>query len=289
MKRVLKCGISMLVFAVTATKYFLVRLVGRTPAGTCVVLYYHSIPEHQRKMFADQLAALIRNATPIALDQAVQPPKGMHAVAITFDDGFENFYSQALPELEKRRLPATMFVIADALGKAFGPLGQAEDVMSLDQIRRLPSSLVTIGSHTSTHPMLPLISAENARDEIAGSRKKLEALLHRNIRLFSFPFGGFNQRLIEICRQAGYDRVFTTLPKIAFREPNEFVIGRVRVDPGDWSLEFHLKVAGAYQWLPWAFRLKSRVLTNPFARLMSGRKRNTTTTSPPGSAIRELN
>jgi peptidoglycan/xylan/chitin deacetylase (PgdA/CDA1 family) len=289
MKRAVKCIISLLVFAFTASKNLLVRLVGGTPARTCVVLYYHSIPENQRNLFAHQLDVLMCHATPIALDRTFWPATDKHRVGITFDDGFENFYTQALPELTKRRIPSTMFVIVDAIGKAFGPSGKPEQVMSLDQIRGLPADLVTIGSHTSTHPLLPSISEGDAHEEIMGSRRKLERLLGREIRLFSFPFGGFNQQLVGICREAGYGRVFTTLPKIAFGEGNEFVVGRVRVDPQDWSLEFRLKLAGAYRWLPWAFRLKARVLTNTAGRFTAGRKRNAMPTAPPGSAIRELN
>ena len=145
--------------------------------------------------------------------------------------------------------------------------------MSLEQIRSLPENLITIGSHTMTHPFLPSINLDEAKREIALSLVTLEAQLHRRIVLFSFPYGGFNQKLVEICHEAGYRRVFSTLPYFAFKEPNEFVIGRVRVDPTDWPLEFRLKLAGAYRWLPWAFELKRTVLTNTFAQSILGRKR----------------
>jgi peptidoglycan/xylan/chitin deacetylase (PgdA/CDA1 family) len=130
----------------------------------------------------------------------------------------------------------------------------------------LPENLVTLGSHTLTHPFLPSIGDDEARREIAGSRTALEGILNRKIGLFSFPFGGFNQRSIELCREAGYDRVFTTLPNFALVQPNEFVVGRVRVDPTDSPLEFRLKLAGAYRWLPFAFRLKHLIVSSWFVR-----------------------
>jgi hypothetical protein len=80
--------------------------------------------------------------------------------------------------------------------------------------------------------------------------------LERPISLFSFPYGECSEDLIEQCRSAGYERVFTNLPVLAFSQASEFVTGRVDVQPTDWPIEFRLKIAGAYRWLPYAFDLK---------------------------------
>ena len=82
--------------------------------------------------------------------------------------------------------------------------------------------------------------------------------------MFSFPYGAFSEDLLTYCKDAGYTRVFTILPVLAFSAPGEFVSGRVQVDATDWPLEFRLKMAGSYRWLPYAFRVKSalfKVLT----------------------------
>ena len=270
LKRVVKCAISLVVFVFTAIQEFLIQLNGEQPRGLCIVLYYHSIPEDQRQRFAKQLDVLLRYATPTALSGEVELQRGAHLAAVTFDDGFQNFYEHAMPELEKRQISAVMFVIAEAFGKAFGPLGHSERVMSLEELRSLPEQLVTIGSHTLTHPMLSTLSEGAAREEIAGSRAKLESLLNRKIQLFSFPFGSFNDRLVELCKEAGYSRVFTTLPKRAFAEPHEFSVGRVRVDPTDWPLEFRLKLANSYRWLPAAIECKRFIVSSWFARTVFG-------------------
>ena len=273
LSRIVKLGISLGVYAVSAVDRFLNRAIGRAARSSCVVVYYHSVDASQRARFAKQMDQLLSYAKPIATNEATTLQPGTHHVAVTFDDGFKNFYECALPELVKRGIPATMFVITDVIGKTFGPDGCEEEVMSLEQIRALPESLVTIGSHTLTHPLLPSINLDQAKREIALSRTKLEELLHRRIVLFSFPYGGFNQQLVEICHEARYQRVFSTLPYFAFKEPHEFVTGRVRVDPTDWPLEFRLKLAGAYRWLPWAFELKRKIFGNAFAQSMLGRKR----------------
>jgi peptidoglycan/xylan/chitin deacetylase (PgdA/CDA1 family) len=273
LSRIVKLGISLGVYAVSAVDRFLNRVIGRAARSSCVVVYYHSVAAAQRARFAKQMDQLLSYAKPIAANEATTLQPGTHHVAVTFDDGFKNFYECALPELVKRGIPATMFVITDVIGKTFGPDGYAEEVMSLEQIRALPESLVTIGSHTLTHPLLPSINLDQAKREIALSRAKLEEQLHRRIVLFSFPYGGFNQKLVEICREAGYQRIFSTLPHFAFKEPHEFVTGRVPVDPTDWPLEFRLKLAGAYRWSPWAFELKRKIFGNAFAQSLLGRKK----------------
>jgi len=50
------------------------------------------------------------------------------------------------------------------------------------------------------------------------------------------------------------------MPRPALKDPYEFLIGRVRVDPTDWMVEFHLKLVGAYDWVPWAAEIKRRML-----------------------------
>jgi peptidoglycan/xylan/chitin deacetylase (PgdA/CDA1 family) len=114
-----------------------------------------------------------------------------------------------------------------------------------------------------------MVDEERAWREIHESRARLEGLLDREVKLFSFPYGAFNERLVGLCREAGYERVFTTLPYSALSEPDEFVTGRVWAEPTDWPLEFRLKLLGAYAWLPKAFSLKRRLLTSPvIARIL---------------------
>jgi len=287
MKRLLKCGISLIFLAATCALGFLLRVLGVKRTGTCTVLYYHSIPPDQRAKFAQQLDVLLRYAKPICVADRVELESGMRYVGVTFDDGFANFVEVALPELARRNIPSTVFVVADALGKAFGPNGHAERVMSIHQLQQLPN-LVTIGSHTSTHPFLPSLNESDARRELVQSRKKIEEILKSNTQVFSFPFGGFDQKLVDLCRQVGYRRVFTTLPYLAFEDPDEFVVGRVRVDPKDWSIEFRLKLAGAYRWLPTAFSLKRRLFLSPVIHKLFGVRNGLNQRPAPHSRIQDL-
>lgn len=259
-KRFVKLLISLGFFCCVMLWNTLRQLCGKKDVGSCVVLYYHSIPAESRAAFARQLDVIVRCAKPIPTTVELPLNGASHYIAVTFDDGFENVIENALPELEKRKIPSTLFIIADDLGKFPHWLRDPSErkqhgkLMSVDQLRKVPSELVSIGSHTMTHPVLPLLGPQEARLELSGSRTKLERLLNRGVELFSFPQGAFNQDLVTWCREAGYKRVFNSLPLMAFEEPKEFVTGRVGAEPSDWRLEFRLKSWGPIGGFRWRLR-----------------------------------
>jgi peptidoglycan/xylan/chitin deacetylase (PgdA/CDA1 family) len=243
------------------------RLLGLRPRGSCVVLTYHSVTSEERPLFARQMDTLLRYAKPVRADIEDLPPEGGRYAAVTFDDGMQNIVDNALPELEKRSIPTTLFTITDVLGKLpdweyFGPKDTGQErVMSEEQLRKLPSDMVEIASHTMTHPVLPTIDRRKLAQEVEGSRAKLAKMLGREIKLLSFPYGAFNDDVVHACRKAGYERIFSALPYFAFSEPREFLTGRMGVYATDWPIEFRLKVLGAYRWLPFMFDLKRKVLS----------------------------
>lgn len=266
-KRIINLTISLFVRACDWLRDRLSRLVGRKARKKCIVLAYHSVTDDQRSKFASQMDVLVRNAEPVRADIAACPVQGEHYAAVTFDDGFQNIVDNALPELKKRRIPATLFVVTESLGgnRGWEHLGgddtRQEKVMSVEQLQELSPELVTIGSHTMTHPLLPSVDQGRLQQELAGSRTKLKQILNREVNLVSFPYGAFNDTVVEGCREAGYERVFTALPVFAFAQPGEFVTGRVGAAPTDWPIEFRLKLAGAFRWLPYAYLLKRRILS----------------------------
>jgi peptidoglycan/xylan/chitin deacetylase (PgdA/CDA1 family) len=270
-RRIISLLISMALYAASSAWRRILVLCGIPPRATCVVIYYHAIGDKERQAFARQMDMVCRMTTPIAIDRMEPLQAGERYSAITFDDGFENAIRNAIPELMNRSIPATVFVTADLLGECaqWWPepaLERHELLASVERLRQLPAGLICIGSHTLTHPRLPALTEFDARRELLQSRIKLEELLNRKVTTFSFPFGDFNQELINWCRDAGYERVFTTLPQMAFSTATEFAVGRVSTEPSDWPLEFRLKLLGAYRWLPFAYSVKRVILACLFGR-----------------------
>jgi len=265
--RIVKLVVSV-IFLCACTVRNLIFRFGRRKAR-CVVLYYHAVTKTERIKFAHQMDLLLRLGKPIAADLSSVPQTQGNFVAVTFDDGLESVVENALPELEQRKIPCAIFIVPESLGRPPIWMNSSQTngrVMSLEQMRNLNPLLVTVGSHSLTHPNLPRLDPQAARQEICHSRSRLRNLLGREIDLFSFPYGAFNQSLIENCREAGYKRAFTTQPTLAFNRSEEFASGRVAVEPGDSDLEFRLKVMGAYRWLPAAFALKRRLKSLFFNR-----------------------
>ena len=265
MKQHLKILISCVIYAVRWPFRAIARAVGFDVPPDLIVLYYHDVPPESRAGFARQMDRLKQRATVVSADWRGGNVKGP-VCAITFDDAFVSAIDNALPELAKRQLPCTMFVPA-------GPLGRRPDwametnhapnevVATQDVIKALPSSLVTIGAHTVSHPYLSRISRDAARAEIEQSRAMLREMTGQDVRLLSFPYGDYDQQVAEMCRNAGYDFAFGIEPTPVNLRMGEFVRGRVSVQPDDGKLEFFLKMSGGYSWMPKASSMKRAVMS----------------------------
>jgi len=238
------------------------QVLGFKRPGHAVGIYYHHVLPEDRNRFARQMDHLVRWTVPISADHVQTLPSGGRHTIVTADDGWKSFIENALPELKARRIPVAIFVISDHMG---GSMGEHRDqIVSPAGLRALlpdiATGLVTIGSHTCSHSRITAIDRREASRELVDSRERLKQVIGREVDLFCFPFGVHTPDTIGLCRMAGYKRVFDGMPRPALKDPYEFLIGRVRVDPTDWMVEFHLKLVGAYDWVPWAAELKRRML-----------------------------
>ncbi len=256
-----KVAISMLWYSGNELSRALKRLAGRRPSARFVVLYYHEVPEEARTRFARQMQALSRRVKVVRAAHAEPLPDGGAYVAITFDDAFRSVRTNAVPELVRRGFPATIFVPVDCLGKKPGwemTNGVNDQVMTCDELRSLPK-LIELGSHSLSHPRLTRIDPARLTEEVTASRHKLAELLDSDVSLLAFPYGDYDDRVIGMCYEAGYQRVFGIDPWPVDAAGGDFVRGRVPVDPIDGRLMFHLKTRGAYGWMIHASALKRKL------------------------------
>lgn len=263
-KRLIKLVVSANIFLFDCCVRCVLSMIKKEPA-TCIVTYYHGVYSEDRKRFAEQMDDLLHLTNPIPLRQFEPFESGVRYSAVTFDDGLTCIIENAVPELIQRKIPFTIFVPTGYVGKqsswvqhANGKI-QREAIITEEQLRELANNeLIIIGSHCVTHSNLLLLDTESAKIEITKSKKDLESILDSKVTLLSFPYGGHNTAHIELAREAGYKMAFTILPALVNSGSNNFVIGRVRVDPLDWRIEYRLKLLGAYRWLPKAFFIKQK-------------------------------
>ena len=261
--RIVKLAISFAYHAADTVLSWFKRLTGVAPQPICTILYYHAVDD--RKHFGKQMDIVARCTRPISIDKPELMVSGHRYSAITFDDGMRSVLENALPELEERRMPCTIFMITNAFGCIPNWLKNADyyretsRVMTKEEMLHVHSDLVTFGSHTVTHPDLTRISGAQMYTELHDSRIELEKLLGCPVRTFSFPHGAYNEAVVALCRKAGYERVFSILPFSTTLDETEYVTGRVWANPEDWNVEIYLKAVGAYRWLPKALMVIQKV------------------------------
>src|SRR5215813_3935429 len=145
------------------------------------------------------------------------------SVALTFDDGYANFYEVAAPALAARGFSATVFVVSGHVGGRNDwdppPAGLgSRPMLSWSQLSELSSAGIEIGAHTRRHKDLRRLSTPEARDEIGGSRAEIEVRLGRTVESFAYPFGCVSPDALEIVRRE-FRAACTTALRRAGREP----------------------------------------------------------------------
>ncbi|HHS13757.1 MAG TPA: polysaccharide deacetylase family protein [bacterium] len=130
------------------------------------------------------------------------------AVTLTFDDAYENIMDHAVPPMQELGFTGTVFVIAGYIGREntwdVNLGGKRFRHLSWEQIRQLHSMGWEIGSHGCCHVDLTRLTLKELIREIRVSKCILEDGLNNKIRFISFPFGRYNQRVIDSCQEEGY-------------------------------------------------------------------------------------
>jgi peptidoglycan/xylan/chitin deacetylase (PgdA/CDA1 family) len=127
------------------------------------------------------------------------PPK---AVALTFDDGYEDAFTTALPALQRYGFTATFYIISGLVGQP--------GYMGWEQLAALRDAGMEIGAHTIDHLDLTSLDAAEASRQIAQSKADLEHSLGIEVASFCYPTGLYNAAIEEQVRAAGYLSATTT-------------------------------------------------------------------------------
>lgn len=226
-----------------------------------VVLCYHAVsPDWPAQLavtperFEQQLRLLVRRGFRGAtFARAATGPPARRTLAVTFDDGMRSVLERAAPALRGLGLPATVFVPTDLVGSD-GPMSwpgverwlggpHEHELVPLgwDELRALRDDGWEIASHTRSHARLLRLGDAELREELEGSRARLEDELGEACRTLAYPYGEADERVIEAAAAAGYEAA-CGLPT-SFERASTLAWPRTGVWRGDGPFSFRLKVA----------------------------------------------
>jgi len=134
---------------------------------------------------------------------------------LTFDDGCESLYYNAFPLLKKYGIKAVIYVVAESIGARNVVWEQNENkdpitILTKEQLLEMTSYGIEIGSHLCNHVHLPQLSATKIKQELLESKILLEAELEHKIYSVAYPFGSYNNEVLEIAKEVGYQFGVTT-------------------------------------------------------------------------------
>ncbi|MBR1799412.1 MAG: polysaccharide deacetylase family protein [Bacteroidales bacterium] len=132
-------------------------------------------------------------------------------VCFTFDDGYLDTLTTALPILQRHGVPLCIYLTNHFIDGSSSPhWDSTAPMLSASDLRTLARDpLCTIGAHTLSHPHLSLLTPQQQREEIIQGRQQLEQLVSQPINHFAYPHGDYNQTTINLVREAGFKTAVT--------------------------------------------------------------------------------
>lgn len=146
------------------------------------------------------------------------------SIVLTFDDGYEDFYTDAWPVLKKYQVPATIYVISKFLDRP-----NYLRTWQLVQMATDSGRLISVGAHTRHHINLKQSSSSAILSEIADSKRDLEEIINQPVIHFAYPYGAYDSQAEEMVISAGFLSAATTQFGQVGAKTDMFALPRIRV------------------------------------------------------------
>jgi len=152
------------------------------------------------------------------------------SAVITFDDGYADFVTTALPALQARSLDCTLFVTTGWLEGRSRCWPRPEDSMlSWSELPELQTAGVEVGAHSHSHVHLDTLSTTELSDELSRPRDLLEAALGAPVASLAYPHGYNGPRVRRMTQRAGYESAAAVGSRLSPVDEDRFRISRLMV------------------------------------------------------------
>jgi peptidoglycan/xylan/chitin deacetylase (PgdA/CDA1 family) len=250
------------------------RVIGPKIGTRVPILMYHSISDNlfgksrpyshintSPEVFRRQMRSLHQEGyRSIGLNELI---KGFEVgldltktVVITFDDGYQDFLTEAMPVVKQCGFMATVFLATGRIQQTSMRL-EGVDYLTWSEVRELHQEGIEFGSHTVTHPDLRCLGPEQIEYELGYSKEVIEQQLGTAINSFSYPFPfpeentDFTRLLLDELENQGFENGVTTILGRASLRHNRFFLPRLPVNTWDDQSFFRAKLVGGYDWAHW--------------------------------------
>ncbi|WP_406202507.1 MULTISPECIES: polysaccharide deacetylase family protein [unclassified Streptomyces] len=162
-------------------------------------------------------------------------------VGLTFDDGYTDFVTTAMPLLRRRSFTATVFVLSGLLGgeNSWERTGPRKPLLDVDDVQHAAAAGMEIASHGLTHVDLTMATDQVLHTEVNDSRHRLAAITGGDIEGFCYPYGHLDRRATDAVRRAGYGYACAIAPGPA--GSGDFALPRIHMGQADTSVRLELK------------------------------------------------
>lgn len=202
------------------------------------ILNYHAVGETtiddlqpwtvSRSRFAQHLDLLVeKGLRGVTMAEALSNPSP-DQVALTFDDGYEDFVINAVPEMRERGFEGTLFVVTNDVGKGSSWLeGGSRPMASWEQLREASAAGFEIGCHSHTHRQLDLLSTDEAEREVSLSRRIVTEQLDQDTLGFCYPHGFYTRSVRRDAIAAGFSYACAVKHRMSDSQDDVFALSRI--------------------------------------------------------------
>jgi len=162
-------------------------------------------------------------------------PVPKKSVVLTFDDGYEDNYKNALPVIKEFGLKATVFVVTDWVGTN-------NSYMTIPQLKEMDANGFEVQCHTLAHKELDKLTYEQQLKDLKESKEFMERNLNKKVTTICYPIGKFNKNTIKAAEEAGYLMGIKMVGGWANKNDGMYTINRVFVSAKDTIKQFEAKI-----------------------------------------------